>query len=150
LVGFNIDLNVGDIRHRHLFYSDIGKKYGVGLIPEMFRYRHQSPFRYPILKFFYLSLKLELTYASWFHSRAPYNSATMLNYEVWDVEYRIKLYSDICYNVGFRSLQSNIGGSDIRLSPISLITEIGLSSAYVIVIVIVIVMDVIITRRYGK
>ena len=32
------------------------------------------------------------------------------------------------YNVGLRTLQSQIRGSDIRLSPISLITDIGLSA----------------------
>ncbi len=44
-----------------------------------------------------------------------------------DIGYRIKLYSDIGYNIGLRS-QSDIGSSDIRLSPISLITDIGLSA----------------------
>ncbi len=45
-----------------------------------------------------------------------------------DIGYWIKVYSDIWYNVGLRSLQSDIGGFDIRLSPISLITNIGLSA----------------------
>jgi hypothetical protein len=45
-----------------------------------------------------------------------------------DIGYRTKLYSDIRYNVGLRALQSDIGRSDIRLSPISLITDIGLSA----------------------
>jgi hypothetical protein len=45
-----------------------------------------------------------------------------------DVGYRIKVYSDIRYNVVLRSLQSDIGSSDIKLSPISLITDIGLSA----------------------
>jgi hypothetical protein len=43
-----------------------------------------------------------------------------------DIGYWIKVYSDIQYNVGLLSLQFDIGGSDIRLSPISLITDIGL------------------------
>ncbi len=45
-----------------------------------------------------------------------------------DIRYRIKVYSDIRYNVGLRSLQSDIGSSDIKLSPISLITDIGVSA----------------------
>jgi hypothetical protein len=49
-------------------------------------------------------------------------------YKVLDVGYRIKVYSDIRYNVGFRSPQSDIGSSDIKLSPISLITDIGVSA----------------------
>jgi hypothetical protein len=34
------------------------------------------------------------------------------------------------YNVGLCSLQSDIGSSDIQVSPISLITNIGLSATY--------------------
>ncbi len=45
-----------------------------------------------------------------------------------DIGYRIKVYSDIPHNVGFCSFQSDIGGSDITLSPISLITDIGLNA----------------------
>ncbi len=55
-------------------------------------------------------------------------SATVLIYEFLDVGYRIKVYSDIRYNVGLRSLPSDIGSSDIKLSPISLITDIGVSA----------------------
>ncbi len=44
-----------------------------------------------------------------------------------DIEYQIKIYSDIQYNVGLCSLQSDIGSSDIKLSTISLITDIGVS-----------------------
>ncbi len=40
---------------------------------------------------------------------------------VSDIGYRTKVYSDIRYNVGLHPLQSDIGHSDIRLSPISLI-----------------------------
>jgi hypothetical protein len=40
-----------------------------------------------------------------------------------DIGYQIKVYSDIQYNVGLGSLQS-----DIKLSPISLITDIGVSA----------------------
>ncbi len=49
---------------------------------------------------------------------------------IWmsDIRYRIKVYSDIRYNVGLRSLQSDIGSSDIKLSPISLITDIRVSA----------------------
>jgi hypothetical protein len=45
-----------------------------------------------------------------------------------DVGYRTKVYSDIQYNVGLGALQSDIGRSDNRLSPISLITDSGLSA----------------------
>ncbi len=44
------------------------------------------------------------------------------------IGYRTKVYSDIRYNVGLWALQSDIGRSDIRLSPILLITDIGPSA----------------------
>ncbi len=45
-----------------------------------------------------------------------------------DIIYWIKVYCDVRYNVGLRSLQSDIGGSNIRLSPLSLIRDIRLSA----------------------
>jgi hypothetical protein len=51
-----------------------------------------------------------------------------MNCWISDRGYWIKVYSDIRYNVGLRSLQSDIGSSDIKLSPISLITDIGVSA----------------------
>jgi hypothetical protein len=45
-----------------------------------------------------------------------------------DIGYQTKVYSDIRHNVGLCAFQSDIGRSDIRLSPISLITDIGLSA----------------------
>jgi hypothetical protein len=45
-----------------------------------------------------------------------------------DIGYRIKVYSNIRYNVGLCSLQSDIGSSDIKLSPIWLVTDIGVSA----------------------
>jgi hypothetical protein len=51
-----------------------------------------------------------------------------MNFWMSDIGYRIKVYSDFRYNVGLRSLQSDIGSSDIKLSPISLITDIGVSA----------------------
>jgi hypothetical protein len=45
-----------------------------------------------------------------------------------DIGYLTKVYSDMRHNVGLCALQSDIGRSDIRLSPISLITDIGLSA----------------------
>jgi hypothetical protein len=48
--------------------------------------------------------------------------------ESLDVGYWIKAYSDLRYNVGLCFLQSDIRGFDIRLSPIPLITDIGLSA----------------------
>ncbi len=89
------------------------------IISEVSRYQHQSPFPYLILKFFTFHLQ---------YSGIKYHPATLLNYEVWDVGYGIlDKSSDIRYNVKLHSLQSNIGGSDIELSLISLITEIGLT-----------------------
>ncbi len=49
-----------------------------------------------------------------------------MNFWMLDIGYRIK--SDIRYNVGLCSLQSDIKSSDIKLSPISLITDIGVSA----------------------
>ncbi len=45
-----------------------------------------------------------------------------------DMGYPTKVYSNVWHNVGLCTLQSDILRSDIRLSPISLITDIGLSS----------------------
>jgi hypothetical protein len=115
-------------------YSDIGRKY-VGLktvipISEEFRYRHLSPFRYPISK------KIVITSAG-FESNTLLLTGELLTSEplfwsikFWmsDIGYRIKVYSDIRYNVRLRSLQYDFGSSEIKLSPISLITDIGLSA----------------------
>ncbi len=54
-MGIDIDLNVGDIRHPTLTsVIPIRDKYvglkNVILISEVFRYRHQSSFRYPTMK----------------------------------------------------------------------------------------------------
>jgi hypothetical protein len=43
-----------------------------------------------------------------------------------DMGYGIKVYSDIRYDVRLRTHQSDVGSSDFRLSPISVITDIGL------------------------
>jgi hypothetical protein len=45
-----------------------------------------------------------------------------------DIGYPRKVYSHIRYNVGLCAFQSDIRRSDIKLSPISLITDIGLSA----------------------
>jgi hypothetical protein len=65
-----------------------------------------------------------------FHRQAPYFSATVPIYEFLDVGYWIsdKSLFRYRYNVGLCSLQSDIRSSDIKLSPISLITEIGVSA----------------------
>jgi hypothetical protein len=52
----------------------------------------------------------------------------LLGFTNVNVGYRTKVYSDIRYNVELCALQSDIGRSDIRLSPISLIMDIGLSA----------------------
>jgi hypothetical protein len=108
-------------------YSDIGRKY-FGLktvipISEGFRYRHLSPFRYPICKK-YLSHQQDSNPRHLFSQPLCW----FMNFWMSDIGYQIKVYSDIRYNVGLCSLQSDIGSSDIKLSPISLITDIGVSA----------------------
>jgi hypothetical protein len=105
-------------------YSDIGRKY-VGLktvipISEGFWYRHLSPFRYPISKK-YLSHQQDSNPRHLFSQPLCW----FMNFWMSYIGYRIKVYSDIRYNVGLCSLQSDIASSDIKLSPIMLITDIG-------------------------
>jgi hypothetical protein len=54
------------------------------------------------------------THALWFYRQAHYRQLRRFYMLIM-----LKLFSDIRYNVGLRSLQSDIRGSDIRLSPIS-------------------------------
>jgi hypothetical protein len=91
-------------------YSDIGDKY-VGLknvipISEVYRYRHQSSFRYPILKKKNISSCIfEPTSLGMVSER--FNTKLLclsVCSEMSDTGYRIKVYSDIRYNVGLRSL----------------------------------------------
>jgi hypothetical protein len=123
---------IGGHRHRpqyrryptsdiNICYSDIGRKY-VGLktvipISEGFRYRHLSP-------------KNIWSHQQDLNPRQLFSQPLcwFMNFWMSDIGYRIKVCSDIRYNVGLRSLQSNIGSSDIKLSPISLITDIGVSA----------------------
>jgi hypothetical protein len=115
---------ISDIRHRHL----------------LFRYRkkicrtencHSDIGRVPISTSESIPIsdiqKIFITSAG-FEPKTLVFSATVLIYEFLDFGYRIKVYSDIRYNVGLRSLQSDIGSSYIKLSPISLITDIGVSA----------------------
>ncbi len=116
---------ISDIRHRHL----------------LFRYRkkicrtencHSDIRRVPISTSESIPIsdiqKILITSAG-FEPKTLVFSATVLIYEgLADIGYWIKVYSDIRYNVGLRSLQSDIGSSDIKLSPISLITDIGVSA----------------------
>ncbi len=114
---------ISDIRHRHL----------------LFRYRkkicrtencHSDIGRVPISTSESIPIsdiqKIFITSAG-FEPKTLVFSATVLIYEFLDVGYRIKVYSDIRY-VGLRSLQSDIGSSDIKLSTISLITDIRVSA----------------------
>jgi hypothetical protein len=91
-------------------YSDIGDKY-VGLkniipISEVFRYRHQSSFRYPILKkkiYFSLLIRTHVPRSG----KRVYNTKLLclsICTEMSDIAYRIKVYSDIRYNVKLCSL----------------------------------------------
>ncbi len=131
-------VNIGGHRHRpqyrryltsdiNICYSDIGRKHvglkTVILISEGFRYRHLSPFLYPISKK-YLLHQQDLNPRHLFSQPLCW----FMNCWISDRGYWIKVYSDIRYNVGLRSLQSDIGSSDIKLSPISLITDIGVSA----------------------
>jgi hypothetical protein len=114
-------------------YSDIGDKY-VGLktvipISEVFRYQHQSSFRYP-------TLKKTILQPSGFEppplgmvSKCYNTKLRFMSVQVAmsDIGYRRKLYSNIRYNIGLHFLSPNIGSSDIRLNPISLVTDSGLS-----------------------
>ncbi len=121
---WTLPLNIGGHRHRHL----------------LFRYRkeicrtencHSDIGRVPISTSESIPIsdiqKIFLTSAG-FEPKTLVFSATVLIYEFLDVGYRIIVYSDIRYNVGLRSVQSDIGSSDIKLSPISLITDIGVSA----------------------
>ncbi len=91
-------------------------------------YRHLSPFRSLISKKFYLIHWIR-PQDPCLYRQAPYLSATALfACPISNIQYRIKFYSNIRYNVGLCSLQSDIGSSNIKLSPISLITDIGVSA----------------------
>ncbi len=46
-----------------------------------------------------------------------------VEYPIWD-----KIYSNIQHNIGLHCIQSDIGVSSIRLSPISFNSDIGLSA----------------------
>jgi hypothetical protein len=109
--------------------SDIGRvRYRKGPISEgsdigRVRYRHLSPFRYLISKK-YLSHQQDLNSRHLFSQPVCW----FMNFWMSDIRYQIKVYFDIRYNVGLHSLQSKIRSSDIKLSPISLITDIGVST----------------------
>jgi hypothetical protein len=106
-------------------YSDTGEKY-VGLkntipISEVFQYRHQSSFRYQTLKKKnILSCRFKPSPLRMVSER--YNTKLLL------LSVLIRM-SDIGLNfIPISDIMSDIGSSDIRFSPISLITDIGLSA----------------------
>jgi hypothetical protein len=120
---------ISDVRHQYLLFryrkkicrtenchSDIGS---VPLSTSEF---------FPISKKDFYHIHWNWTQAHQFHRRAPFLLANVLIWDQLDVGYWIKLYSDIRYNVGLRFIQSDIGSSDKKLSPISLITDIGVSA----------------------
>jgi hypothetical protein len=100
-------------------YYDIGDKY-VGLknvipISEVFQYRHQSSFRYPTLKEKNFS-PCRCESAPFGFGSSRYNTKVLcmfISKGMSNIGYRIKLYSDIRYNVGLRSLSPI---SDILIS----------------------------------
>jgi hypothetical protein len=125
-VGIDIDLNIGDIRHPTLTSVILISEENVSDWKLSFPYRRGSDIN--------IWVHSDIRYKKIFITSAGFEpktlvfSATVLIYEFLDVGYRIKVYSDIRYNVGLRSLQSDIGSSDIKLSPILLITDIGVSA----------------------
>jgi hypothetical protein len=59
---------------------------------------------------------------------ATYHCATRIHKCECRISDITQVYSDIQFNFRLCALQSDIGRYDIRLSPISLITDIGLSA----------------------
>jgi hypothetical protein len=117
----SLQSTIGGHRHRSqcrryptsdidICYSDIGDKY-VGLknvipISEVFQYRHQSSFQYPTLKKKDISLcRFERTSLETESERfnTKLRSLSVCT-QMSDIGYRIKVYFDILYNVGLRSL----------------------------------------------
>jgi hypothetical protein len=118
-------------------YSDIRDKYiglkSVILILEVFRYRHQSPFQNTAF------IKNNIGTSAGFEPLPLENcgrvlclSTTVLLHVngISDIRYQIWDKTLFLYPIQCRTLlsQSNVGDSDSRLSPISLITDIGLSA----------------------
>jgi hypothetical protein len=95
---------------------------------EEFRYRHLGPFRY-------LISKKHVPHPQDSNPRPFFSQATALllghcaDLKNLDVGYWISDNSlfRYRYNVGLRALQSDIGSSVIKLSPITLIMDIGVS-----------------------
>ncbi len=128
-------ISISVISDIDICYSGIGDKYvglkNVILISKVFQYRHQSSFRYPHWRKKHLSsCRFEPAPLGMLSER--YNSKLLwlsVNVGMSDIGYRIKLYSAIRYNIGLHSLspilEVLISGS---VSPISLITDIGLSA----------------------
>ncbi len=152
-MGIDIGLHVGDIRHQHLlfryrnricrtksphsdigranidisFHSDIGiNKYRIFRYLKLINNSQMARIKISsnnnctsLLSNFYSSCQvlgvLPLCYAG-------------LQIVMSEMGYWTKVYSDIHYNVGLCALQSDIRRFDVRLSPISLITDIGLSA----------------------
>ncbi len=135
-VGIDIDLNVGDIRHltstsvipiseekisdwkpsfRYLMSSDIDIR-DHSDIRCLKKYQF-LPARFEAKTLVFSGECITLQLLCW-----------SMNNGMSDIGYRIQAYSYIRYNVGLCSFQSDIGSSDTQLSPISLITDIGLSA----------------------
>jgi hypothetical protein len=75
-----------------------------------------------IQKIFFTSIGYEPR--TFFHRRVPYISVNLMS----DIGYRMKVYSDIQHNAGLHSFQPDVRSCDIKLSPILLITDIGVSA----------------------
>jgi hypothetical protein len=114
-VGINIDLNIGDIRHRHLLFWYRKK------ICRM-ENCHSNIERVPISTSGCIPLSnIKIIYHWWAQSWSVRNRMS-------DILYWIKVYSDVRYNAGLCSFLSDIRGFHIRLSLISLFGDIEQSA----------------------
>ncbi len=109
---------ISDIRHRHLLFR-YRRQILKNVIPisEVFQYRHQSSFRYPILKKKNIpACRFESTsfgmVCKRYNTKLLYQSVCI---EMSDIGYLKKVYSDIRYNV--------------RLSSLSPISEVPISGS---------------------
>ncbi len=114
---------ISDIRHRHLLFWYRKKIYRMkNCLSDIIIRVHSE-----IKTFGCIPIWIDhWPHYTWFHRQAHYHAATMLLYKEWDVGYRIKVsdISDIWYNVGLRTLKSDIrvlisGSTRYRWSRIS-------------------------------
>ncbi len=156
-VGIDIDLNVGDIRHP-------ASTSVTPILEEIYRTEnlHSDIGRVPVstLELIPISISKEIsiytcwiwTQDHWFPGKriTPQLLCWSMNNGMLDFGWKFIQISEI--NIGLCSLQSDIGSSEIKLSPISLITDIRLSAHLCVLIMIVFepLLDVVLmVYRYG-